>query len=58
VLGALREGTVDPEERRFYTLKQYVFLREAERAHRDLSIEGMLLTEGPAPARGRAATVT
>jgi len=58
VLGALREGTVDPEERRFYTLKQYVFLREAERAHRDLSIEGMLLTEGPAPARGRAAIAT
>jgi nucleoside-diphosphate-sugar epimerase len=46
VLGALREGSVDPEERRFYTLKQYMFLREAERAHRELAIDGQLLTEG------------
>jgi nucleoside-diphosphate-sugar epimerase len=43
VLNALREGAVDPEERRHYTLRQYVFLREAERAHRDLAIEGRLL---------------
>jgi nucleoside-diphosphate-sugar epimerase len=44
VLGALKEGAVDPDERRWYTLKQYVFLREAEKAHRDLAIEGQLLT--------------
>src|ERR1019366_8191477 len=44
VLGALRDGLVDPEERRHYTLRQYMFLREAERAHRELSIEGTLLT--------------
>jgi nucleoside-diphosphate-sugar epimerase len=44
VLGALREGAVDPDDRRWYTLKQYVFLRDAELAHRDLSIDGALLT--------------
>ena len=44
VLGALREGAVDPDDRRWYTLKQYVFLREAERAHSDLSLDGNLLT--------------
>ncbi|MGO9835843.1 MAG: NAD-dependent epimerase/dehydratase family protein [Polyangiaceae bacterium] len=43
VLGALREGVVDPDERRWYTLKQYVFLRDAERAHRELAIDGKLL---------------
>jgi nucleoside-diphosphate-sugar epimerase len=43
VLGALREGLVDPDDRRWYTLKQYVFLRDAERAHRDLAIDGKLL---------------
>ncbi len=48
VLGALRDGVVDPEERRFYTLRQYVFLREAELAHRELAIEGTLLAEGTA----------
>jgi nucleoside-diphosphate-sugar epimerase len=43
VLLALREGTVDPDDRRWYTLKQYAFLREAERAHRELAIDGKLL---------------
>jgi nucleoside-diphosphate-sugar epimerase len=43
VLGALRDGAVDPDDRRWYTLKQYLFLREAERAHRELSIDGKLL---------------
>jgi nucleoside-diphosphate-sugar epimerase len=43
VLGALRDGSVDPDDRRWYTLKQYVFLREAERAHRELAIDGALL---------------
>jgi nucleoside-diphosphate-sugar epimerase len=45
VLAALRDGTVDPEERRYYTMRQYVFLREAELAQRDLAIEGKLLSE-------------
>jgi nucleoside-diphosphate-sugar epimerase len=43
VLGALREGVVDPDDRRWYTLKQYRFLHEAERAHRELAIDGTLL---------------
>jgi nucleoside-diphosphate-sugar epimerase len=43
VLAALHEGAVDPDDRRWYTLKQYMFLREAEHAHRDLSIDGTLL---------------
>jgi nucleoside-diphosphate-sugar epimerase len=44
VLAALREGGVDPDDRRWYTLRQYVFLRDAERAHRELAIDGALLT--------------
>jgi nucleoside-diphosphate-sugar epimerase len=47
VLGALREGAVDPDDRRWYTLKQYLFLRDAERAHRDLAIDGRLLSSLP-----------
>lgn len=46
VLAALREGAVDPDDRRWYTLKQYAFLREAERAHRELAIDGQLLSPG------------
>ena len=53
VLGALRDGAVDPEERRYYTLRQYVFLREAELAHRDLSIEGKLLSDAVAAVRSK-----
>lgn len=44
VLAALHSGVVDPEDRRCYTLRQYVFLREAEKAHRELAIDGDLLT--------------
>jgi nucleoside-diphosphate-sugar epimerase len=44
VLGALRDGAVDPDDRRWYTLRQYAFLRDAERAHRDLSLDGRLLS--------------
>jgi hypothetical protein len=44
VLSALREGSVDPEDRRWYTLKQYLFLREAERACAELSLDGRLLS--------------
>jgi nucleoside-diphosphate-sugar epimerase len=43
VLGALRDGVVDPDERRWYTLRQYLFLRDAERAQRDLALDGRLL---------------
>ncbi len=44
VLGALRDGVVDPDDRRWYTLRQYGFLRDAERAHRELAIDGKLLS--------------
>jgi nucleoside-diphosphate-sugar epimerase len=44
VLAALRDGAVDPDDRRWYTMKQYVFLRDAEKAHRELSLEGKLLS--------------
>ena len=44
VLEALRDGQVDPDDRRWYTLRQYVFLRDAERVHGDLSIDGKLLS--------------
>ncbi len=43
VLDALRAGKVDPDDRRCYTLKQYVFLGEVERAHREVAIEGSVL---------------
>lgn len=47
VLGALRAGSLDPDDRRWYTLKQYVFLRDAERAQQDLAIDGRLLSSAP-----------
>ena len=44
VLGALKDGSVDPDERRWYTLRQYLFLRDAERAVADLGIDGKILS--------------
>ncbi len=44
VLAGLREGRVDPEDRRGYTLKHYSFLCDVERAWRELSLAGRLLT--------------
>ncbi len=44
VLGALRDGAVDPDDRRWYTLRQYSFLRDAERTYRDLAIDGRILS--------------
>jgi nucleoside-diphosphate-sugar epimerase len=52
VLGAIKDGVVDPDDRRWYTLRQYLFLREAETIVAELGIEGKLL----AP-HGLAATV-
>jgi nucleoside-diphosphate-sugar epimerase len=46
VLESLRGGSVDPDDRRWYTLKQYVFGRAAARAFRDMS-EGGFLLEAP-----------
>jgi nucleoside-diphosphate-sugar epimerase len=44
VLHALRDGRVDPDDRRFYTLKQYVFLAEVERTFRELALLGRVLS--------------
>ena len=44
VLAALKDGKLDPDDRRWYTLKQYLFLREAERITADLGIDGRLLS--------------
>lgn len=53
VLGALRDGSINPEDRRGYTVRQYVFLAEVERTFQSLSLSGCLLTnpsETPVPA--------
>lgn len=44
VLAALRDGRVDPDDRRFYTLKQYIFLAEVERVFGDVAIDGRVLS--------------
>lgn len=44
VLEALRNGQLDPDDRRWYTLKQYLFLREAERVSAEIGIDGRLLS--------------
>ncbi|MEO7093761.1 MAG: hypothetical protein ABI175_10960, partial [Polyangiales bacterium] len=46
VHAAIKDGLVDPDERRWYTLKQYLFLREAEKVMHELSLENRLLTTG------------
>jgi nucleoside-diphosphate-sugar epimerase len=44
VLDALRSGAVDPDERRFYTLKQYMFLAEVERTWNGVAMDGRVLS--------------
>ncbi|MCU0692226.1 MAG: hypothetical protein MUF54_12575, partial [Polyangiaceae bacterium] len=44
VLESLRNGTVDPDDRRWYTLQQYRFLLEVERTYRELAIDGRVLS--------------
>jgi nucleoside-diphosphate-sugar epimerase len=46
VLGALRDGSIDPDDRRGYTLRQYQFLAEVERTYSELALGGHLLS-GP-----------
>jgi nucleoside-diphosphate-sugar epimerase len=46
VLQALKEGRIDPDDRRWYTMKQYLFLRDAERAWNELAVDGRLLAAG------------
>lgn len=43
VLASLRDGGLDPDERRYYTVRQYLFLREAENTMRALHLDGTLL---------------
>jgi nucleoside-diphosphate-sugar epimerase len=43
VLEGLREGRIDPDDRRWYTLKHYLFLAEVERTYRDIALEGRVL---------------
>jgi nucleoside-diphosphate-sugar epimerase len=43
ILGALRAGTVDPDDRRGYTLRQYAFLAEVERTWNAVAIDGRVL---------------
>jgi len=44
VLEALRDGRVDPQDRRCYTLRQYGFLVEVERTYARLAIDGHVLS--------------
>jgi len=44
VHAALRDGRLDPHDRRGYTLKQYVFLVEVERTYAALALDGQVLS--------------
>jgi nucleoside-diphosphate-sugar epimerase len=44
VLAALRSGTVDPDDRRWYTLRQYQFLAEVERTFNGVAMDGRVLS--------------
>lgn len=44
VYEALRSGQIDPAERRWYTLKQYIFLVDVERTYRELAMSGSVLS--------------
>lgn len=45
VVKALRDGRLNPDDRRWYTLKTYLFLEEVERTYRSLSLNGLILQE-------------
>jgi nucleoside-diphosphate-sugar epimerase len=44
VLAALRSGAVDPDDRRWYTLRQYQFLADVERTFNDVAMDGRVLS--------------
>ena len=44
ILDALRSGAVDPDDRRWYTLRQYRFLADVERTFNSVAIDGRVLT--------------
>lgn len=44
VLEALREGRLDPDDRRWYTLRQYRFLVDVERTWKAMAMDGSVLS--------------
>src|SRR5262249_40666433 len=44
ILTALRGGAVDPDDRRWYTLRQYQFLADVERTFNDVAMDGRVLS--------------
>ena len=44
ILDALRAGAVDPDDRRWYTLRQYQFLAEVERTWNDVAMDDRVLS--------------
>ena len=44
ILQALQTGTIDPDDRRWYTLRQYQFLADVERTFNDVAMEGRVLS--------------
>jgi nucleoside-diphosphate-sugar epimerase len=44
VLEALRSGAIDPDERRWYTLRQYRFLADVERTFNSMAMDGRVLS--------------
>jgi nucleoside-diphosphate-sugar epimerase len=44
ILAALRSGAVDPDDRRWYTLRQYQFLSDVERTFNDVAMDGRVLS--------------
>jgi len=44
ILGALKSGAVDPDDRRWYTLRQYQFLAEVERTFNGVAMDGRVLS--------------
>jgi nucleoside-diphosphate-sugar epimerase len=44
ILHALQTGAIDPDDRRWYTLRQYEFLADVERTFNDVAMEGRVLS--------------
>jgi nucleoside-diphosphate-sugar epimerase len=44
ILAALKAGSVDPDDRRWYTLRQYQFLADVERTFNDVAMDGRVLS--------------
>ena len=44
IVEALREGRIDPDDRRWYTLKQYRFLADVERTWKAMAMDGSVLS--------------